>query len=263
MPFVKGQSGNPAGRPVGSRNKFTSEMQEALEESGPALIERLLVLASEGNTGAMRQCLDRLMGKHRASSVALPSPDSPNYVVTALTEIHRALGAGEIASDEASRLVDFVGRTARVLAAKVVAEIDFADRLARVEEILMELLNADAARRQQQARPSEATSAAAPEVKSEGLVANNNAKTMAAAASGGHPAPSAAKAETDEDPMLAAALDKAVPAGLADGRPRQRSMKAELMNAASPAALPAGEITEKVPAGKAKSVMPALALPAA
>ena len=65
----------------------------------------------------MRQCLDRLMGKHRPPSVALPSPESPSYIMDALTEIHRALGAGEIASDEAIRLVDLVGRTARVLAA--------------------------------------------------------------------------------------------------------------------------------------------------
>src|SRR5215470_2793527 len=136
MPFVKGQSGNPAGRPVGSRNKFTSEMQEAFEESGLPVIQKLLQLAGEGNTGAMRLFLDRLMGKHRASSVQLPSADSRNYVLAALNEIHRALGAGEIPSDEASRLVDFVGRTARVLASKAAAELDFDERLARCEKAL-------------------------------------------------------------------------------------------------------------------------------
>jgi hypothetical protein len=181
MPFAKCQSGNPAGRPAGSRNKFTREMQEALEESGLPLIQRLFELAGDGNTGAMRQCLDRLIGKHRPSSVALPAPDSPNYVVTALTEIHRALGAGEIASDEASRLVDFVGRTARVLASKAVAEIDFAERLARVEEVLVALLKADTARRAQEARPSEAGSAAAPLATAEPAIETNDAESMAAA----------------------------------------------------------------------------------
>jgi hypothetical protein len=181
MPFVKGQSGNPAGRPAGSRNKFTAEMQEALEESGLPLIQRLLELAGQGNTGAMRQCLDRLIGKQRPSSVQLPAPDSPNYVVTALSEIHRALGAGEIASDEASRLVDFVGRTARVLASKAAAEIDFADRLARVEEVLVALLKADTARRAQEARSSEMAPASA-QPPAEAAIANNNAETTAPAA---------------------------------------------------------------------------------
>jgi hypothetical protein len=86
---------------VGSPNKFTREMQDALDESGPLLVQPLLALA-EGNPGAMRQCLNRLIGKERPSAVELPSPDSPSYVTDALIEIHRPLGAGEIPSDEAS-----------------------------------------------------------------------------------------------------------------------------------------------------------------
>lgn len=213
MPFVQGQSGNPAGRPVGSRNKFTAQMQEALEESGLPLIQRLLELAGQGNAGAMRQCLDRLMGKHRPSPVALPSPDSPNYVMDALIEIHRALGAGEIASDEAARLVDFVGRTARVLASKAVAEIDFADRLAHCEEALVLLLNAGRPAAAQEAMPSEAAPAA-PAATTEDAIVNNNAETMAAA-----PERSAPIDNNNGITMeTAAALDEAVRATL----PRRR-----------------------------------------
>jgi len=230
MPFAKGQSGNPAGRPAGSRNKFTSEMQDALEESGLPLIQRLLELAGQGNTGAMRQCLDRLMGKHRPSPVALPAPDSPNYVIDALTEIHRALGAGEIVSDEAARLIDVVGRTARVLASKAVAEIDVAERLGRVEGIVVELLDADTARRRQEAKSSEA----APGPTQPGAIVNNNENTM----------------------ELAAALDEAVRATLP---PRRESAKEQLMNSVSPSALLIGEITEKVLAGQTEPVMPPLA----
>src|SRR5262249_28758391 len=219
MPFVKGQSGNPAGRPVGSRNKFTSEMQDALEESGFPLVQRLLELAGQGNAGAMRQCLDRLMGKHRASSVALPAPDSPDYVMAALTEIHRALGAGEIASDEASRLVDFVGRTARVLAGKAVAEIDFAARLARIEHVLAAMLRADTARRAEEARRSEAAPAAA-----ERPIDNNNAETTPGTAAQARPAPgtgpvqASAIDKNNENTMSAAALDEPIAASLPRAR---------------------------------------------
>jgi hypothetical protein len=229
MPFVKGQSGNPAGRPAGSRNKFTAEMQEAMEESGLPLIQRLLELAGQGNTGAMRQCLDRLMGRHRPSPVELPSPDSPNYVIEALTEIHRALAAGEIASDEASRLVDFVGRTARVLASKAIAEIDFAERLARVEEALVALLKADTAGAAQEARASEAEPAPAPQPAAEPIIAetmvpateepaqavaiasqepggidNNNGNSMGATAPGG----GLRTMPVDERPREDAAIDR-------------------------------------------------------
>jgi hypothetical protein len=228
MPFAKGQSGNPAGRPVGSRNKFTREMHAAFEHGGPILIQQLFELAGDGNPAAMRQCLDRLMGKLRPSAVQLPSPDSPNYVLEALTEIHRALGAGEIASDEAARLVDFVGRTARVLASKVVAEIDFAHRLARCEEALLLLLNVG-----RPAAAQEDASEEAAQVVAEPAIDNNNAETMApASAEAATPAPAAApeSAPIDNNNGItmetAAALDAAVRASMP---PRGESVKERLL----------------------------------
>jgi hypothetical protein len=270
MPFVKGQSGNPAGRPVGSRNRFTREMDEALAAHGVALIEKVVTHAHAANPAAMRLCFDRLVpqGKNRPFSVELPPVETPHYMVAALSEVQRALGASEVTTEEASRLVDLVGRTARVLASKAAAEIELTERVARCEQALMLLLDAGrpAAQKPTPGEPAAAEDHPAPAA---GAIVNNNAKTMAPpAAKAAQPAPAAlaqrpASATKNEDPRVAAALDRAVAASLADVRPtRRESVKEQLMNSVSPSALLVGEITEKVLAGKTASVMPPLAAPA-
>jgi Family of unknown function (DUF5681) len=256
MPFVKGQSGNPAGRPVGSRNRFTREMDEALEQRGLPLIDAIVGHAHAANPTAMRLCFQRVAGKQRPCAFQLPPLETPDYTVAAVTEVQRALGAGEITSEEAARLVDVIGRIVRVLASTGAAEIDFADRLARVEELLQ--LNAGDSIALQSMPPEAAPAAREP------AIVNNNAKTMAPASGGAAkpvvrapplpPLPPPA-AKNNEDLRVAAALDAAVRATL----PRRESVKQQLMNSVSPSALLIGDITENVLAGKTKSVMPPLA----
>jgi hypothetical protein len=242
MPFVKGHSGNPAGRPVGSRNKFTRDMQEVLDNKGLPVIDMIVEHAIDANPAAMRLCIDRLIGKHRPCAVELPSPEAPDYTVTALTEIHRALGAGEIASDEASRLVDFVGRTARVLASKAAAEIDVAQRLARCEEALLLLLNAG--------RP-----AAAPEAMGEPAIDYNNAETMVPRREDtGQPIALAladvGAAAGNNDAAGADPVDDGEAASAACEGPKRRANGIaieRLMGSTSPLAHLAGAMAEKMP----------------
>jgi Family of unknown function (DUF5681) len=235
MPFVKGQSGNPAGRPVGSRNRFTRDLDEAFQKDGFAVIDTIMAYAQNANPAAMRLCFDRLMGKHRPCAVELPLPDAPDYTVTALTEIHRALGAGEIASDEAARLVDFVGRTARVLASKAAAEIDVAERLARCEKALLLLLGADKA------------------------IDNNNAESMAperAAAAPAPPAEAPAPGKISENTSVGDA--PAAPWSPPIGRLRLNGATIErLMGSTSLLAHTAGPVEQKsVPAARARAMPP-------
>ena len=55
-PFAKGVSGNPAGRPVGSRNKATLLALQLLEGEAEALTRKAVEQALEGDTTALRLC---------------------------------------------------------------------------------------------------------------------------------------------------------------------------------------------------------------
>ena len=202
MPFAKGQSGNPAGRPVGSRNRFTQEMDEAFEQQGLELIDKLVSLAHDGNTVALRLCADRLVParKHRHYQIQLPSPDQPDYSRAALAEIQRALSEGEIPTDEAIRLLSYVERATRILASQAVAEIDLAARLERVEEAVARLLILAGAAPMPDMK---AKGASAPQpseaVEDDAAIVNNNAETMAEAA-------------PDSPPIAPATVEAAAPA---------------------------------------------------
>ncbi len=64
-PFEKGQSGNLAGRPRGSRNRATQAMQQLLDGEARALTRKAVELALGGDTTALRMCLDRLLAPRR------------------------------------------------------------------------------------------------------------------------------------------------------------------------------------------------------
>src|SRR6516225_4824452 len=64
-PFEKGRSGNPAGRPRGSRNRSTLAAQLLLQGEAEALTRKAVELALGGDPTALRLCLDRLIAPHR------------------------------------------------------------------------------------------------------------------------------------------------------------------------------------------------------
>src|SRR5258708_13284395 len=61
MPFQKGESGNPAGRPRSARNRTTVLLEDLLAEDAEAIARKAIELAKAGETAALRMCLDRLV----------------------------------------------------------------------------------------------------------------------------------------------------------------------------------------------------------
>ncbi len=63
--FAPGVSGNPAGRPRGSRNKTTLAIEALLDGEAEALTRKPIERALAGDGVALRLCLDRIAPPRR------------------------------------------------------------------------------------------------------------------------------------------------------------------------------------------------------
>src|SRR5262245_51008486 len=84
--FVKGQSGNPAGRRRGSRNRATLAAEILLEGQSETLTQKAVERALEGSDLALKLCLDRILAPRRERTVrfSLPPIESPADLAAAL-----------------------------------------------------------------------------------------------------------------------------------------------------------------------------------
>jgi hypothetical protein len=116
-PFPKGKSGNPAGRPQGSRNKATIAALELLEGEAESLTRKAVVLALKGDTTALKLCIDRLIPPRRERPLAVKLPrilnaeDLPKLTAALLM----AVSQGDITPGEATALSSLVTAHARSL----------------------------------------------------------------------------------------------------------------------------------------------------
>jgi hypothetical protein len=72
--FQKGTSGNPNGRPKGSRNSATLACDALLEGQAEALAQKAIQMGLKGDAVALRLCMDRICPPLKNRSVAFPLP---------------------------------------------------------------------------------------------------------------------------------------------------------------------------------------------
>lgn len=117
--FKPGQSGNPDGRPKGSRNKTTLAVEELLDGEAEALTRKAIEKAKGGDTVALRLCLDRICPARRDRHIEfeLPKMEAAKDAATAAAAIVGAVARGEITPNEAGelgRLVEAFAKTLQV-----------------------------------------------------------------------------------------------------------------------------------------------------
>jgi hypothetical protein len=104
-------SGNPAGRPPGSRNKSHMLLESLVEKDPEAVMLKVNDLAKNGNVAAAKLCLN-VIGARRGRPVKCDLPDlnTPADVLAAMRTIMREVACGELTPAEGADVADLVQR---------------------------------------------------------------------------------------------------------------------------------------------------------
>ncbi|MCJ2135609.1 DUF5681 domain-containing protein [Methylobacterium sp. J-026] len=108
--FTPGKSGNPAGKPRGTKNKSTQLMEALLDQWGENLTKKLIQLALKGDVQALRLVFERLMPVRKDRPITFPLPE-----ITTALDIPRATAAilegatnGELSPSDAEALMGLI-----------------------------------------------------------------------------------------------------------------------------------------------------------
>ncbi len=98
--------GNP-GKPKGTRSRATMAAEALLNGEAEALTRKAVERALEGDSVALRLCLERLVPPRKDAPVTidLPKIESASDVVDASAAVLAAVGAGDVTPDEAGRVM--------------------------------------------------------------------------------------------------------------------------------------------------------------
>ena len=100
--FKPGQSGNPAGRPKGRRNRSSMAAEALLDGESESLTRRCIDLAMEGDPTALRLSMARILPvkRERTIELDLPALEGSQGALGAIGTVLEAVGAGTITPSE-------------------------------------------------------------------------------------------------------------------------------------------------------------------
>lgn len=130
-PFQAGMSGNPAGRPKGSRNRATLLMQQMIDGEVEEITRKLIDLAKDGDPVALKLWAERMLPPARDRCIEINVPrlqgleDLPAFGIAVVN----AIAAGELTAAEGRALLEAVDAYRRGL-----VETEIEKRIAALEE---------------------------------------------------------------------------------------------------------------------------------
>jgi hypothetical protein len=124
MPFVKGESGNPAGRPPGSRNTRTLLCEAFLENQAEGLTRTLVNMANGGDSTALRLAIDRILPRGASRPILFPLPrvDSARAARQAVADVIEGMTTAQLAPRDGNELLRVIERGAKIIATAEAAE---------------------------------------------------------------------------------------------------------------------------------------------
>ena len=128
--FKPGQSGNPRGRPQGSRNKATLAVEQLLDGQSQALTEKAVEKALEGDMQALKLCLERICPprKSRPIKIDLPKVETAADVTAAQSAVIAAMAQADITPEEANTIAGVLEAKRRAL-----ETLELDERLSKLE----------------------------------------------------------------------------------------------------------------------------------
>ena len=128
--FKPGQSGNPAGRPRGSRNATTLAVEALLEGEAEAITRRVVNAALDGDMTAIKLVMDRVAParKSRPIQIDLPPATDARGVAAGQATVVASVAGGEITPDEGMALSGLLEARRRAIESE-----ELAARLQRLE----------------------------------------------------------------------------------------------------------------------------------
>jgi hypothetical protein len=130
-PFEPGKSGNPQGRPKGSRNQATLLAEALLDGEAETLTRKVIKKALDGDSNALRFCMERLVSPRRERRVAFDLPlkiETAADAAGASSRVISECATGNLSPGEASQIMALISSHVRLLEVT-----DFEARLAALE----------------------------------------------------------------------------------------------------------------------------------